>query len=148
MINIRVVGLDPLIKRMDQHQDKLNQGMQEAMTDSLLVMTESVPGYPSPPENSSYRRTGTLGRTLGSSVEGGKSGQPQIFSVTAIGGGWEGRFGTNLEYAPYVIGDGSQSKTHQKRWWVLSDVAEKAAPKIERVWQLLAAAIAKYLEGK
>lgn len=148
MINIRVVGLEELIKRMDQHQDKLNQVMQEAMTDSLLVMNESVPGYPAAPENSSYRRTGTLGRTLGADIGPSMGGGDNIFSVTQIGGSWEGHFGTNLEYAPYVIGDGSQSKAHQKRWWVLSDVAERAMPKIERVWQLMADAVAKFLEGK
>ena len=152
-IRIRTRGLDELIRRMDKFPDQLNKGMEEAMGETLLVMTENIPGYPPPPTGSEYRRTGTLGRTLGSSAGGGKAGTPSIYTVTQIGGGWEGRFGTNLEYAPYVIGDKStigisQAKQHQGRWWLLSSVAEKAMQKIERTWQRMADAMAKFLEGK
>lgn len=148
MINIKVVGLDELMRRMAAMPEKVDEGMQEAMSQTLLVMSESIPGYPEPPQNSSYRRTGTLGRTLGSSFEGGKSGTPAIYAVEKIGYSWEGRFGTNLNYAPWVVGDNTQAKAHKGRWWVLSSVAEKAMPKIERVWQNMADAMAKFLEGK
>jgi hypothetical protein len=148
VIQVQVKGLEELRERMGQWPDKLDAGMEAAMTETLLVMHESVPGYPTPPSNSSYRRTGTLGRTLGSSFEGGGGGTPEIFTVTKIGQSWEGRFGTKLEYAPYVIGDNSQAKVHKGRWWVLSEVAEKARPKIERTWQRLADAMANFLEGK
>jgi hypothetical protein len=134
VIQVQVKGLEELRERMGQWPDKLDAGMEAAMTETLLVMHESVPGYPTPPSNSSYRRTGTLGRTLGSSFEGGGGGTPEIFTVTKIG--------------PYVIGDNSQAKVHKGRWWVLSEVAEKARPKIERTWQRLADAMANFLEGK
>jgi len=137
--------LPELVKKMEQYPDKLNQGMNTAMQATLLVMTESIPAYPPPPDTSDYRRTGTLGRTLGSSAAGGKGGQAEIYSVQQIGASFEGHFGTNLEYAPYVIGDADQAR-HMAHWWTLSKVAADANEKITRVWQALADAMKKFIE--
>src|SRR5689334_22027280 len=108
-------GLTELIARMQAYPEKLAQAMRTTMDASLLVLWESVPPYPPQPDNSAYERTGTLGRTLGSGSGGGAgSTEPEIYEVKAVGsaGGYEGHFGTNLDYAPYVIGDDTQAKNN------------------------------------
>src|SRR5689334_23309717 len=102
---IEVRGLDELIKRMKAYPDQLTKSVRVTMQAVLLAVWEAVPPYPPPPEGSTYDRTGTLGRTLGSGFEGGQSGQPDVFTIKELGSAWEAHFGTNLDYAPYVIGD-------------------------------------------
>lgn len=147
--SIEVKGLDELIARMNAFPDKLKDAVQIAISSSLLALWGSVPPYPAPPEGSTYRRTGTLGRTLGSSEGGGQSGDhPTIYQVKSLGSGnYEGHFGTNLEYAPYVIGDNTQAWMHKGRWWVMADVARAAGDKITQVFSTLAEQLRIFLEG-
>jgi hypothetical protein len=140
---MEVHGLDELLRRMQQFPAELDKSANITMEASLLTLGENVPAYPSPPPNSGYDRTGTLGRTLGSS--GGKA---DIFESKKVGGGFEGRFGTMLEYAPYVIGDDTQAYMHAGRWWTIKDVAAKAAAKIERLWETLGDKMAAFLDRK
>ena len=147
-IEIQAPALEKVYERMQKYPEKLDAGMREAMGATLLVMWENVPPYPPEPETSDYTRTGTLGRTLGAGVTGGKAGgKPEIYETKSIGGGVEGRFGTRLNYAPYVIGDGTQAK-HMAHWWTLSVAVEKAQDKITRVWNALGRAMAKWMEGQ
>ncbi len=127
---MQVKGLEEVLGKLAAWPDKLQQVMDTLMNASLLALWEAVPGYPEPPEGSTYRRTGTLGRTIG--VE--HSGEPEIYQVVANGGYTEGHFGTRLEYAPYVIGE-RQAWMHRGRWWTILDVAAKATDKIRAIWQ-------------
>ena len=146
-VEIHTKGLDELTRRMSEYPDKLDRGMKETTDATLLTLWENVPSYPSPPADSEYRRTGTLGRSLGGGEGGGRSGgQPDIYATTKIGGGWEGRFGTRTNYAPYVIGDSTQAWVHKGRWWVMSDIVKAAQPKIEKLWSALASAMKDFLE--
>lgn len=145
---VEVTGMKELISRMQQFPQKLNVAMKAGMDASLSVLWENVPPYPPPPETSTYRRTGTLGRTLGSNFSGGKSGKPEIYQTKKLGDGYQGRFGTNLNYAPHVIGEGTQSRVHRGRWWTLKTVAEKAQSKILQVWQGVVDKLARFLDGK
>ena len=147
---ITVKGLDELLAKMRAFPDKLNAAIKSKMDDALLVLWENVPAYPPEPEDSSYTRTGTLGRTLGSSEGGGKGGAyPDIYEVHPLGSasGYEGRFGTNLDYAPYVVDPEEQAAVHRGRWWTMTTIAEKAHDKIVAVFQGLADEIRKFLEG-
>lgn len=142
---IEVRGLDELIKRMSRYPDKLNQVEAKGMDATLAVLHESVPPYPPPPPDSTYRRTGTLGRSLGASVSGGKAGTPSIYETKKLGSGYEGRFGTNLGYAEYVIGQ--LQAAWNKHWWQLREVAEKAKTKIVAIWNGIARQLAEFLDN-
>ena len=147
---ITVKGLDELLAKMRAFPDKLNAAIKSKMDDALLVLWENVPAYPPEPEDSSYTRTGTLGRTLGSSEGGGKGGAyPDIYEVHPLGSasGYEGRFGTNLDYAPSVVDPEEQAAVHRGRWWTMTTIAEKAHDKIVAVFQGLADELRKFLEG-
>jgi len=126
--------------------------------DSLNAVWEKVLPYPPRPESSTYIRTGTLGRSLGSSESGGQSGgRPGIYQVKSQGTkAMFGEFGTNLEYAPYVIGDREtvegekgQTKTHRKNgWWTLTEIGERAVPKIQQLFEGMARQLAQWLDGQ
>jgi len=144
---IEIRGLKELQARMAKYPQKLEQELKRGMDASLLVLHEKVPPYPPPPADSTYRRTGTLGRSLGASLGGGKSGKPAIYETKKISSGYEGRFGTNVEYAPYVIGENTQARVHRGRWWTLKKVAQDASKKIMQVWNGIAENLAQFLEG-
>lgn len=152
-------GLDELLTLMRAFPQKLKQIGKIGMEASLNALWENVPAYPQASEDSSYRRTGTLGRTLGSSPSGGQAGgKPDIFEVKQQGmsGFVEGRFGTNLDYAPYVIGptetEGEkgerQAWMHKGKWWQLEDVVPKSKDKINEIWNGIAQKMADFLNSK
>ncbi len=147
--SIEVRGLTELINRMRQFPDKLQQILKLGMDASLLALWEKVPPYPAPPQDSTYRRTGTLGRTLGSSESGGRSGgTPEIYETRKLGAtGMEGQFGTNLEYAPHVIGEQSQA-SHMSHWWKMGKIVADAKAKIQTVWKGIAEKLAAFLDGR
>lgn len=146
---IEVEGLKELTKRMQAYPVELHKAMSTTTSAALLVLWENVPPYPPAPANSTYDRTGTLGRTLGSGTGGGVAGEPDIFTVKPLGKtDYEGKFGTRLDYAEHVIGDGTQAKVHQGVWWTMRTIAEKAAGKIGRLVDTLGEKMAAFLEGK
>ena len=146
--SIEIKGLDELIARMKAYPGKLKSYMDVTMQAAMLTLWENVPPYPEQSSDTDYIRAGTLGRTLGSSEGGGKAmGQPDIYEVHSLGSGYEGRFGTNLEYAPYVIGDTTQAWMHY-RWWRMKDIAERARAKIEGQFRTMAEKLAAFLDGK
>ncbi len=146
---IEVKGDKEILARMAKFPRELEQAQKLTMDASLTTLWENVPPYPQPPAGSSYTRTGTHGRKLGSGYEGGTGGgKPSIFTSKKIGSGFEGRFGTNNEYSQWVIGDDTQAQVHQGRWYKIGDIAKKSEAKIIRLWETMAEKLAKFLDGK
>lgn len=144
-----IEGLDPLIKQMEAYPVELTKTVAIGMSASLNTYWENVPPYPAPPANSKYRRTGTLGKSLGSGMGGGAVGEPSIYRIKKLGAGnFEGAFGSNLEYAPYVIGDTAQAEVHQGRWWTMETIAKKANDKVMDIWSMVMEKLARFLERK
>lgn len=144
-------GLNELLDRLRNMPSVVNQVMRTTIDAALLVIWENVPSYPPQPATTDYRRTGTLGRSLGTGEGGGRGGTPDIYEVKELGGGLiVGEFGTRLGYAPYVIGDrASEQARHMKHWWTLpNDVVEKAHAKIIEVYGIAMEKLAEYIAGK
>lgn len=144
---IETKGLDELIDRMKRYPAELHKALSLTMSSALIALWESVPPYPPPPEDSTYKRTGTLGKSLGADVGGGSLGEPDIFTVKPLGDGYVGTFGSNLDYAPQVIGDTTQSP-RMSHWWTIKVISERAAEKIGRLFNALGEKLAQFLEGK
>lgn len=147
MIKIVVKGLNQIRSRMQQFPQQYDNIIHKALQDSLLAIWENVLPYPPPPEGSTYKRTGTLGRSMGVSMGGGKSGTPDIYEVSMGSGRDEAKFGSNLNYAPRVIGDDTQEEPFVTYWWTVRDVANKAKGKIIEVFQNAADSMARWLDG-
>ena len=143
-MTLHVEGLDELISRMQRYPGKVRKSLRTTLEYALLVLQESVPSYPSPPAGSTYQRTGTLGCTLTIGDE------DNIYEIRDGGDYMAGEFGTNLEYAPFVIGDPeSQQAAHMKHWWTLPvTVVNRALGKITGGFQALADELADFLAGK
>lgn len=94
------------------------QVMARGMERGMLRLWSMVPEYPPAPELSSYKRTGTLGKSINvrTDVRG--------MSVRGV-------IGTNVTvktdssgYAQYVIGREDQAWMHVGRWWTLEGVVD------------------------
>ena len=141
-VTIKVEGLDVILKRFTKYQSVANRELRTTMKESLNVIQEKVPPYPSRPPTSKYVRTGTLGRSLGS------GGEPDIKRIIGSSTMLTGEFGTRLKYAPYVVGE-NQAWMHKGRWWRLPvEVLNRAVPKITELWNATARNLAAYLNGK
>jgi len=150
-MQIQVEGLEELRARFAQFPNKFNAELKDTLWDSLNIVWEKVLPYPPKSESSTYIRTGTLGRSLGSSESGGRaSGSPSIYQVKSQGPKvMFGEFGTNVEYAPYVIGDKEQIRIHKRNgWWTLVQIGERAKPKIQQAFESMARGLATWLDGK
>jgi len=147
-IHLEVEGLEELREKYKDAPQRFKAAMFKTTEGSLLVLHENVPPYPEANPDSTYIRTGTLGRSLGSSFGGGASGgEPDIYTVKQMGSEVVGEFGTRLEYAPYVIGENEQAAQHRGRWWTIGTIARNAQAKIERLFQIAAEELAKWLDA-
>ena len=140
-----------LVERLQAYPKELNEETQKAMYQALLHIQDSVGPYPV--YKSDYVRTGQLGRSLGVSEVGQRIGFADEQEVKPIGQHVvEGVIGTNLKYAPYVIGDGpgpAQAK-HMRHWFTMKDVRARAekAPGIVGIFEKMVEKLAKRMGGK
>lgn len=146
--SISVKGLSELIARMRTAPSKMAIFVQDAMKTSLNELGENVPPYPPERMGQKYMRTESLGRSMGSGFGGGRQGAPDIFEVTTNGNSVEGRYGSRLGYAEYVIGEGRQAWMHKGRWWTVRNILNKSMGAILGIWSKVADRIAAYLGGR
>lgn len=175
MTEITVTGLDELRRKFHQFPDVFRRALVQTMVATLEAIWGSVPSYPPVATMlkvkrgsklhsagsrrvtgqrgmywaSSYRRTYQLGRSLGVDEKGGKISPPDVYTVKEYqaSGMMEAEFGTNLEYAPYVIGDYTQAWVHRGRWWTMRKVADRAVPKIRKIFQNMLDELARHFAG-
>lgn len=143
---IEIKGLNELLKQMTAYPVQLVKVVAVTMSASLNSLWEKVPAYPPQEPDAKYRRTGTLGKSLGSSMSGGATSEPTVYRIRQLGeGNFEGAFGTNLDYAEFVIGE-NQAGMHKSNWWNIQTIANRAADKIERLWQKAGELLAEFLD--
>lgn len=129
-MNIEWRGVEELMRKMQRRAEKLEDVSKEGMEEAVLFVHSKMPRYPAKLEGSRYRRTGRLGAsvtTLSGKAEGALS------RVEVLSGRTVGVIGTNIVYAPYVIGEGTQSRVHSGRWWTLAEVVRGCADGIGRI---------------
>ena len=106
------------------------QGWRKPMTQSLALLVDDVSTYPPAPSNSSYRRTGNLGRFWTSAQ----------YEVSASTGGITGVIGNAVRdrrgraYGPCVQDAEEQAYMHRGRWQTDEMVAERNTNAIVRIW--------------
>jgi hypothetical protein len=114
--------------------------MMRAMGRSLLALQGGVKKYPKK-LNPRWVRTGTLGRSVTSSKAPGA-----ISKVRRVPGGVEGRWGSNVKYAPWVIDRDRQRDYHRDHgWWTLQDEAKRMVPKVRKEFEAASTRIANKL---
>jgi hypothetical protein len=145
---VRVVITPPdLLKRMAAYPRRMDKTMRLTMTAALLVLQEKTPRYPT--RQSSYKRTGGLGRSLGVSQQASRLGDADIWVVRPMGGGhYRGEYGTRLEYAKWVIGERTQAWMHRGIWWTMRTVVQRGERKVIEVFEKAAESMARFLDGQ
>lgn len=124
-MEIKLVGLDEVLKRLDEK--KIKDAAEAGMAKGLLYVHKNLPPAPPPPPNSNYTRTGKM---LGSITT----------KTLRSGGDIHGIIGPHREYAPFVIGHEDQAPVHRGRWWTLYDVVSK---QVDAVVDFIRAEVAK-----
>ena len=114
---IEIVGIDAVIRKLGKVEG-LKQ-LEPAMRDAVALVQGAVAHYPAPPPTSTYRRTGTLGRSWATKVQRSPL---------------QGQVGTNLDYAPWVQDRDRQAWMHKGRWQTIQDVAEKLADQVQTIF--------------
>jgi hypothetical protein len=121
MIQNIAVSAEKFIKKIDHSVKEFNGFLEKASMKTLLYFHGNLKNYPPAPAGSSYRRTMTLWRSI-TTLQGQ---DPQALSRVEKQGGFFGGevvaiAGTRLKYAPYVIDENRQTKTHKaNNWWTL-----------------------------
>jgi hypothetical protein len=142
-----------LIERMGHYPRELDEEIGKGTVDAIDHVWGSVPAYPD--YESWYVRTGKLGQTLGTEKDTGAklSGVefPGFLETKRLGAGaYEAKFGTNLHYAPRVIGDLTQEYPWRGKigWWTIGQVLRLALPGIMKIFKDVERTMAAFLDGK
>jgi hypothetical protein len=123
MIELEFDGYEELKQAIALAPDIALQAAHPAMEDAVMFLHGQLPEYPAALPESRYTRTATLGRKWTTTV---------VDEQTSV----VGLLGTNVPYAPWVVGpdypgliiNGKQkfqAKVHVDRWWQFLDVVEK-----------------------
>lgn len=81
------------------------------------TLQKELATYPPPPANSSYTRTGTLGRRWAADIG------VKPFNALSI-------VSNTTSYAPFVQGDDTQARIHQNRWRTDVQILDQNTEKI------------------
>jgi hypothetical protein len=83
--------------------------LEQAMEQALMVLQGEAADYPAAPQDTTYRRTGTLGRRW--------VGAARVIQAEGSGAGLVGRVGNITAYAGLVQGPNDQLAVHKAHGW-------------------------------
>ena len=148
MIKIQIKGFQELSKRFASAPNVFKGRLKATMLASLYVIWQNVPAYPPQSQDSTYARTGLLGKSFGVDMSGDQSGGADIFEVKELSGYITGAFGSNLHYAQYVVGENQKSIFGRLGWWNISGLAKASRAGIQELFRILEEGLRDYLEGR
>ena len=123
-MEIEITGLEYLMRLLGVAAS--NEMLRAPMVASLALLHGRLATYPTPLTNSSYRRTGTLGRSW-------------TTAISAISDGIRGEVGNNVGYAPYVQGgaatEPNQAWMHAGRWQTDVQVMQQSEAQIRALFE-------------
>ena len=130
-MNFKIRGLEALIKKLNRlSAPELTSEMRKTTEKAVHYVHGKVPPYPAAPAGSTYKRTGTLGRSINTKVK-------------TMGSDVIGTIGSPTPYAPWVISDkpvpgkgGPQTRTHTATgWYTLQAVVRKAQDAVNKIFE-------------
>lgn len=120
VIQIDISGVDNVIRRLGQMRG--TAALRPPMQTSVQMLKSDMQLYPSAPQGSTYRRTGTLGRRW-------------VAEVNTVPGGVHGVVGNNTVYAPYVQSSKLQAGVHRSRWQTETQVLQRRTQAINTLFE-------------
>jgi hypothetical protein len=134
--SIDIQNLAPLLKALDSYPDIAGPILQDAAEAGLLSTIPDLATYPPARANSTYRRTGTLGRLW-------TAARPEWQAMTS---GFEASIGNATPYGVWVQDSDMQAGMHQNRWTTDQDAVEKRTVEIDRYFERALQDIADAIE--
>jgi hypothetical protein len=130
-LKVKVTGLDRLQRQLQRLGRDWPREIEKGGEKALYYVWGEIPPYPPPPPDSTYRRTGTLGRTL-TTRRGrtpGALGEVRAFAeqIRIVAG-------SAIPYADLVVG-AQQARVHRERWWKLTTVVKDVMGDVTRILQ-------------
>lgn len=104
MLEIEVRGLERLVRSLSAFE--VFRVLRPGMIRGMARVVNAMADYPAPPEASTYRRTGTLGRRWTQT-------QPSVEETTTE---LRVKVGNNTSYGPWVQDAQFQAWMHRGRW--------------------------------
>lgn len=117
-IRIKIRGLEDLDRKLGAVVREFPQFLSHSTTAAVLYVHSKMPKYPAQPAGSTYRRTGTLGRSV-TTMQGSAPGA--LSRVESSFGDVKGIVGTRIRYATWVIDRENQTPNFRAYWWNLQD---------------------------
>jgi len=131
-LTVEVKGLEQLQRKFNMSNQVVKREAHDAMESSVAVVHDRAGTYPTAPPNSSYVRTGTLGRTF-------------EHKVHVMARGVKGLVRNPTPYGPYVKGPTAQAWMHKGRWPTLKDDVEAEQSRITGFFEKAMQNLAKFL---
>ena len=133
MLRLSVRGLQEIIAKYQGVSKRFNTEVESITNKAVKFAIGKVPPYPEEPTNSSYDRTGRLGRSVrelqGSNPDALARTEPRPFGAI-------GYLGTSVGYSPFVIDEKSQAWMHRGRWWTLQQFLRGLVPQIVKLYHV------------
>ena len=128
-MNFKVIGIEKLMAKLKKlSAPELTRELEKTTRKAVLYVHGQVPNYPPAPAGSIYKRTGDLGKRIGTEVK-------------TMGTDVVGLIGSPTPYSPWVISDeavgsvGPQAWMHKGRWYTLQGVVKKAQDVVNRFFE-------------
>lgn len=116
-MKLTVEGIDDAVKELQSRGENVLAIVEKPIDRGAFRVEAALKRYPSPPQNSRYRRTGTLGRRWTTRPYR----QPGLVGREV---------GNNTWYGPYVQSSQLQSHVHRGRWMTDEQALEQQASNI------------------
>lgn len=137
-LEVTTPNLPRLIQALRDYPQIANRILRGTLRDILVMIAGRAASYPSPPPNSTYDRTGTLGRLW-------TSAQPNVRVSTSL---LEGRVGNKTPYGPYVQSTDDQAWMHLGRWTTIEQYIEAAQAEANQMLDSAGEQVVKEVEAK
>jgi hypothetical protein len=131
-IEVEVKGLSEIIKALEGGAEGIRKAAQRGMAKSVAFGQAFLAEYPPAPPGSSYRRTGTLGRSW-------------TTRVLDRGSEVHGLIGNNVPYSFEVQDADRQAPVHRGRWQTVQDLTRE--PQAGTIQRMIQAEIESIIDG-
>jgi len=109
---------------LDRAPRRVNDALRLGMEDAAALLLRTLKTYPPKVDSTTYRRTGTLGRSWSRTISGG--GATVRAEITSSG--------YIAPYNRYVQDREQQARVHRGRWITVQSAAERNAAGINRMF--------------
>ena len=114
------IDVSEVVKKLDPKTMEVY--LANALKGGSALIQADIKQYPAPPSDSTYKRTGTLGKSWTRKLERGWASSGRMAIV----------IGSNVKYAPYVQHADAQAWMHKGRWQTAQQVAKDKTQEVAR----------------